>query len=281
MPNEYFCLDQQKVDLLWPCKQLLNLGNLLIFRKEAELLAEWNKVPIASIHFVMDVTLPSYVKQIFTTSNIHITLAKKSSIDRYVWPPKHPSMEKWTYGSFKRIEMLFEQTNIFPSLNWNSTTSKIARSIYAQKSHSHVIAVHLKNQTNNPMESNANMHAWHRLFMTYRNVGFILLGEDPIPGVILSLPNITKIDQQHYPLSVQLALCSCCDAFMGMTSGLANAAILSQISYVLFKNPLHHVQEMQEELGDRNSFIFAHPKQKLYRQLDNYENLTAALEFLL
>ena len=54
--------------------------------------------------------------------------------------------------------------------------------------------------------------------------------------------------------------------------------ILSQVPYVVFKHPKHHVEEMKKELGDKDGFVFCHARQKIIRQIDSVENIQKAFE---
>lgn len=269
---------QGEIFLKWPRGQAINVGNLLIFRMEAELLAQKENKKSAKIVFSKEDVLPPFTKEILQSGKIQIIDSREEKGESD-WPPKDPIFQKWLYGSFKRVEYLVGKFDKLPVLSWKQSILDIALSLY-KKSPRPVFAVHLKNQKKAPEESNASLKDWHRFFSAFQNMHFFLLGEDPISTEILSLQNVTKINQKDYPLSVQLALCSLCDGFIGMSSGLANAAILSATPYAIFKHPFHHMDEMKEEFGDRDFFSFAQPQQKVYRKEDSYENLVAAMELL-
>ncbi len=269
------------IKTLWPAAQSINLGNFLTFRKEVELLSSILKRDTGTIYFE---GLPpekirniAFIEETLLCSSLPIDIRfevpRHEQID---WPLTDKEMTQWCYGSFKRVEILSMQAQLFPLLLWPQGTLEAANALYARLSpdrKSKLITIHLKRQTGGAEESNATLENWLELFALNQNMTFLLLGHDPIPSDFFALSNVFHADHFKIPLSVQLALCSVTDAFMGMASGICNAACLSRTPYTIFKHPEHHVKEMDLELGNNDYLSFALPNQKLWRKMDSLENL--------
>lgn len=265
----------------WPVhQQPLLLGSLLAFRQELEMLAQIRNARSMDLYFDAK-QLPAYVKEaLLSKLPIRIIIAENCSAT-FDWPPKDPIICKWPYGSLKRISLLYAIRALPPILSWPANVEQTAEAIYNRLRSVHgqrVIAVHLKQQGTNTEESNADIDQWKLFFKDHPEITFVLLGNDLLPKILFNLPNVLFAQQQlKMRISVQLAFCKKADAFLGMASGICSAAICSTTPYVIFKHPLHHSLEMQEELGDTDSFSFAGQNQKLWRKLDSLENLSSAL----
>ena len=97
---------------------------------------------------------------------------------------------------------------------------------------------------------------------------------------ILNIPNVISAQKLEKKLSVQLSFCAIADGFMGMASGICNSAFLSKKPCVVFKHPLHHIEEMKIEVGIKDYLPFSLESQKLWRKKDNLENLRCAMRFI-
>ena len=131
-------------------------------------------------------------------------------------------------------------------------------------------------------ESNADIREW-KVFLSNNNqrVSFIIIGDDPLPQEILEIENVLSANGMSMNLALQLCLVNFSDGFIGMASGICNAANFSKVPHVLFKHPEHHTDDMQRELGDSESFIFSTPKQLLLRKEGNAKRLQEALTFII
>ena len=140
------------------------------------------------------------------------------------------------------------------------------------------VVVHLKNNPNVSGHSNADMKAWGEFFVACHHqydAKFILVGSDNVDAQVSELANVVMAQRLGSNLVRDLALIQTSFMFMGMASGPCNAAIFSQVPYIIYKNPDHDVAEMELELGDRTRFPFSTPFQKLVRVRETAENLMA------
>ncbi|PIS02128.1 MAG: hypothetical protein COT85_07040 [Chlamydiae bacterium CG10_big_fil_rev_8_21_14_0_10_42_34] len=272
---------------VWPVKQTVNLGNLITFRQEIELICTAYGYSNALIFFEQTPpqiqTQLSYFNDVLKSETIAIKVIfdclGKEDVE---WPPNDPEIEKWSYGSFKRVGLLHQKTNLFPNLSWPLDNLNKAKDLYEnlRTNCEKVIAVHLKNQgKGQPEESNAQFSSWAEFFSENLHIKFLLLGDDHFPSHLLT-PNLVLARQMDVNLITQLAFCSLCDGFLGMAAGIATAACLSTTPYVIFKHPSHHVAEMEIELGDLDHLSFALGNQKLWRITDDLKNIRAGYEVL-
>jgi len=139
-----------------------------------------------------------------------------------------------------------------------------------------MVVIHLKNNQNAKNCSNADFDAWYGFFKHYTektDTKFILIGNEPIDSRILTLPNVIVTRNYESTLSRDLALISQAAIFMGMSSGPCNIAVLSEIPFIIYKNPDHDVEEMKLELGKNIRFPFSTGSQKFLRIFETVENL--------
>ena len=66
-----------------------------------------------------------------------------------------------------------------------------------------------------------------------------------------------------------------------MSSGPANVAIYSRSPYLIFKNPGHHKNKMDAELGKNDYFSFALECQKFFREKESLARLKWGLGMIL
>lgn len=136
------------------------------------------------------------------------------------------------------------------------------------------VIVHLKNNTSERKCSNANFDAWYGFLKYFSNDNkykFVLIGNEPVDDKIVSLPNVIISRDYGSNLPRDLALITQGSFFLGMSSGPCNVAIFSKIPYVIYKNPDHDVEQMNEELGEKNSFVFSTSSQKFSRSFETTE----------
>ena len=145
------------------------------------------------------------------------------------------------------------------------------------------VVVHLKNNPREQGCSNANFDAWFTFFercVLRYDVKFILVGNETTDQRILGLPNVLVAQGVEGNLSRELALIQTALAFMGMASGPCNMAVFSDVPYVIFKNPDHHVRETALELGQADRFPFAVGFQKLLREFETADRLMSEFRLL-
>ena len=138
------------------------------------------------------------------------------------------------------------------------------------------VSIHLKNSTQNK-QSNANQAEWLKFFKDCRYkelpVIFILIGDDPYDTSFGDCPNCIITKNHGGSLELDLSLVQNSLFFMGMSSGPCNIAILSELPYLIWKNPDHHAKEMARELNKNGQFPFSNDRQMLLRQNDCFENI--------
>ena len=256
------------------------LGNLLIIRQEMELLAQWNNTSTVVIHFVGNLKepVPVFFYEAFSSEIEFNFVFSQDSIGPFDWPPQD-LLTKWKYSSFKRLALLVKNTGCPLQLQWPAFVLEKARAVFSgltSQKDGNITAIHLKRQSTNREESNADSDAWKSLFEENMASRFFLLGNDLIPDEILELPNVISAKQLNMSLAAQLAFCSIADGFLGMASGVCPGAIFSDVPYIIFKHPNHHTKEMEDEIGNADHFPFAKNKQKLWRKVDNIDNLRKA-----
>jgi hypothetical protein len=147
-----------------------------------------------------------------------------------------------------------------------------------------LICLHLKNQSGGPEESNASFDEWERFLSRPEVISdhtYLVLGDDRLPEDLLARPHVTAARSLGVSLGVQLALVTIANGFIGMASGIAQAAVFSPSPYAIFKHPRHHVAEMVRELGEGDRFPLAGPHQRLIRQPDTEANLFVAWQTLI
>lgn len=265
---------------LWSVeKKIFSLGNFLVFRKELELIAKFHKKKKVTIHFIsekLEFSFPQYINDAFS-SEIEFEFTKKKLDEKeYNWPQKQEFFSNETNFTLQKINSLCKNSSLPPFLLWPNEIIQSAKKILKECGGKKLIVCHLKNVNHHREESNAHAQSWRLFFEQTRYCSFILLGSDVVPFGTRGLPHLYLAQKEGVPLAVQLALCGLAQGFIGMASGVSTAAIFSPSPYVIFKHPLHHPEEMDREIGEKDHFDFANSKQKLLRQVDSIENICSA-----
>ena len=182
-------------------------------------------------------------------------------------------LNKQTYDSTVYIQELYKLTGKLQPLKFKPELQVWAYKAIQEKHEKFpVVALHLKQlmdwKGTNPI-SLANNSAWYKFLSiaaSRYNIKFIVLGDDPLDINIKNLPNVILANEMGAKTFVQhFALLSECVGFMGMMSSISNLALFSNMPYVVFKNPEHHKNEMDEEIGLKNYYTFATKFQKVLR----------------
>ena len=133
----------------------------------------------------------------------------------------------------------------------------------------------------NVNESNANFDEWFQFLKSYNtDNNFLIIVDDEIDNKILNISGVYSASNMSLSLSQQLCIISFSEAFIGMASGICNAANFSKVPHVIFKHPDHHRVEMKKEMGDSNKFNFSINKQFLWRKEANFDNISKAYNLI-
>lgn len=281
--------DKASVTAVWDCNvESLSLGGLIVLRQEMELLAR--KDQRAGLHLILNnlpdsnIPLPArrMLREVFCSS---LPCAISTNVPaKDTWPPVEAlASEGFSYKSLSRIRDLWEDSGQQPILHWPGIAVEEALAKRGQFA-GEIYTAHLKQiLKDGDRASNASMADWMTFLRSVVVPGkkeFMLMGLDEIPAGIYSIPGIHSASTHGLNLAAQLCFIGISSGFIGMASGVCQAAIFSRVPYVIFKHPDHHADEMQRELGDMDSFPFALPKQKLWRKLDTASNLSKALSLI-
>jgi len=262
----------------------LTLGGALVLRQEAEILSKINNFDQINLNISYDSNNQNFPEKIFDTvfNSSAINFNQKSILPGNItnWPSDLIlKANNFSYFSFERISQLYEKNNIQVNLSWKQDVIKKTK-LFAQKFIKPIVTVHLKYiYPYNISDSNADVNEWSIFFKNNNEFDFILIGDDKLPDEITSLSNVHYANQ--LALSCQLYLVSTSIVFLGTASGICNAAFFSQTPFVVFKHPLHHINEMQNELGNNNKFNFSSNKQLLLRELATHQTIQEAFNLLL
>jgi hypothetical protein len=191
---------------------------------------------------------------------------------------------KYAYGTTVFLQQFYQERGHIPFLSMKPRLIRWALGFFERYvSPSLPVVVHLKNNPHQPGQSNANLEAWFSFFqacLRQHDVTFILIGKDDINDQIRRLPNVMVTQDMGSALNQDLALIQSSFAFMGMASGPCNMALLSDVPYIIFKNPDHHAREMALELGEADRFPFAREFQKILRVFETDKRLMSEFEHL-
>ncbi len=254
------------------------LGALLTVRRELEILAEARSADAVRMHFTGPLPVPEYARAAFQSAHA-FELVDGPDASGYDWPPNDGADDaKGRYLSTIRLSRM----NAAPALRWPSHLVAQARAIAAElKGESEAFAcMHVRTNADADAMGASDTRAWWSFAETIaeRGATVLLLGHDryetvPPKGVRLAR-------ELGLSLETQLAVIAQADAFLGAASGIANAAMLSDTPYVIFKDPSHHRSAMEAELGRDDRFPFAGERQRLWRRKDTLEALAEAWNLL-
>jgi hypothetical protein len=202
-----------------------------------------------------------------------------------VWPLLDRVKLPAPYDTTKYIQVLFKEIGHIEPLKFTSYYREWAdQTIQKHFDGLAVVGLHLKNVHYQGVASIslADASVWHTFLSKVNhacNIGFLLLGDDPVNEAILKLPNVCLAREAGADsFGKHMALLGQCDGFMGMMSALANMALFSFMPYAIFKNPDHHRDEMLLEIGTTDHYSFATEEQKVLRVNETPEILMSELE---
>ncbi|MBI2901284.1 MAG: hypothetical protein HYY17_13960 [Planctomycetes bacterium] len=146
------------------------------------------------------------------------------------------------------------------------------------------VVVHLKNAGGGSGESDADFAAWTEFFDLFGGepeLKFVLIGNEPLPEGLLRKRNVTATRSWGCGFLEDLACIQAAYAFMGMASGPAAMAMFNEAPYAIVKNPEHHPETMERELGTSDRFRFADPMQRILRIRESAPILRSELDRML
>lgn len=168
------------------------------------------------------------------------------------------------------IQRFYKEKGYIPHLAMKKELVDWAKKFYKTKIKNKLpVVVHLKRNAKNGEQSNADLTQWYNFFkrsLQFSDIKYILIGNEAVSEDIESLPNVLFAQKHGSNLAKDLALIQTAYFFMGMASGPCNMAILSDVPYVIFKDPKHHTEEMKRELGNKDHFVFAEKNQNFIRK---------------
>ncbi|MFZ2956845.1 MAG: hypothetical protein WA705_08155 [Candidatus Ozemobacteraceae bacterium] len=176
------------------------------------------------------------------------------------------------------IQELWKKVGYFLPLKGDDLLAKQAKDWLAGRTNQLIpIVVHLKNSRSQP-QSNANLEAWFTFFAECEKfpVKFFLIGNDPLNHPVTDFRNVVYLQNYGLKFECELALISQARLFMGMSSGPCNAALFSNIPFLIWKHPDHHAEIMKKEFGEMGHFPFAQSGQRFFQEWDSFSNIRNA-----
>lgn len=276
------------IDLAWDSsREDFFLGGLLTVRAEIQLLRScFGQKPVRLFSEAEAYGKSGRLVNAILGDIPDIQFINESTSLLQTWPHSENQNDPYfSHGSFFRLPGLIKKSGQRPFLSWTENIRAETKAKLAPLVGQKVTTIHLKNVPNIPPdESNADQNAWKQFFeqcLTREDTRFLLVGSDTVDRNILDLPNVRHSSEFGLTLTEQCAAISLSSGFLGMASGFCQAAVFEDLPYVVFKNPPHHAEQMDAELGGEDFFPFAKDNQKLWRKWDTRENLTSALELIL
>ena len=211
-------------------------------------------------------------------------LSSQLAMTHMTWPLTGRSGLPAPYDTIKYVQALWKEAGQFAPLKFCPHLREWAdETIWNQFGKRPTVGLHLKNvpyQGAGPI-SLANKSVWCEFLSAASGqyeIGFLLLGDDPVEESIRKLPNVALASELGADsFGKHLALLGQCAGFMGMMSAVCNLALFSDIPYAIFKNPDHHRDEMLSEMGVNDHYPFATQHQKILRVNETTALLLAEL----
>lgn len=276
---------------LWDLDRVkLSLGGALIFAEELASLATLHEKAKASVFFTgSQAGLPVMKSPIVSALSSLSSLESCNYVSRpndilqslgpngVLWSAGPGGESKAGKGSFLYLRDFYDRHGRAPRLSYKSSIGDgVKRWMRRRLPRRYPVAVHMKNSGGGRRLSNAHWPSWRDFFksaMRDKRIAFVLVGNDPIPSDIAELPNVVSSKCEGLSLPQELALIAASYCFMGMSSGPAQAAVFSDVPYVLFKHPAHHPLAMKRELEGMSRFRFANAQQRFVRESESANSL--------
>jgi hypothetical protein len=256
------------------------LGGLLTVIAEAEMVTSMIKAPMYRLQVISE-KFPSPIIEKFTNEVISrirgCQMAEARDKPVLTWFDTHlPELTKSSHYDYAVLHKLIESGGKAPRLTWSSQTfDRVVelRSCLPAKT----IAFHLKRVAPfDPEDSNAEMAVWSEAIERISRddgIAILLVGDDQVTQKITPIHRVFPVKEFNLDLGEQLALIGLCTGYLGMASGLASAAIFSDLPYTIYKHPKHHSTQMDHDLGEGEHLLFAHEEQRIVRRLPSVDEL--------
>lgn len=278
---------KKSVTLYWDLNvERLTLGGALVLRQEGEILAAGKHTDTIDLYIDFDPSISAFPKRIadivFQSSSLIFNIHHGKPLGQSYWPTKELIVKRhFSYYSFSRLISFYEYGGRPVRLKWKKQLIKQAkqvRNMFGKK----LICIHLKRVAPYDIkESNAQITEWASFLRNnYQKAEFIIIGDDPIPAEIKEITGVVSASDMGLDIALQLCLIHVSDGFIGMASGICNAANFSNVPNIIFKHPEHHVEDMLRELGDKDTFNFSGKHQFLWRTKATEKKLEEALNII-
>ncbi len=278
---------EKELIAVWGISKTRNdFGSLLMFLAEVQAMSyKYKRIDIAYIGvgdhaylFMSVMNFFSDIRNILFFSSIKEFRRYERYVEADLWPNKVEGIDNTSFnGSTIFLCKIYGSNQNTKRL----TTPKYIKSrmikwLGGKYDNHKLVVVHLKNNPNDS-KSNANQNNWYNFMVhivqKYHNIKFVVIGNDEIDVKISSLSNVILTKESGGNTELDISLVLSAFIFLGMSSGPCNAAIFSDTPYIIWKHPDHHIEEMNRELGDKNSFLFARKNQVFLREYDTLDSL--------
>lgn len=264
-------IESQKIAAEWDfSSRQTTLGGALTFRCELEMLARLSgkeHVYVNYLNLEQDKKYEKLITGALKASKIDFKISRLNTKGATYPKTLMTSLGDYSFFSTSRITYINSIYNSQPILKWKDdfdSALKIKEIIDGED----YAVIHLKN-IGSYEESRADMRTWIPLISeisSSTSLLLLLLGDDEYPEELLQIKRIIHLKKYSIPLMTQLSFASRAQFFVGSASGMATTAIYSDVPYMIFKNPMHHVSEMKQEIKDANRFPWAGNNQFILRE---------------
>lgn len=248
----------------------LTLGGLLTSMAEAELVCGQTKKPRFRL-----LIPPSLVNTIGTRllnevadATLMGSWAVQSERRPYVPTCVFAGPPKVRAHDTSRLDWLYLQSETVPTLTWSpKLLEQVKRSLGFEPQSA--LFVHLRNDCGPRSGSIANGEMWSEALKRIceeSETRIVLVGDEQRPPGLDTSVITSSMEWRGKPVSLQLCGIATAGIFLGMASGMASAAYLSNTPAVIFKSPEHDFVEMNQAFGAANPASFWRPKQLLFRE---------------
>jgi len=263
------------------------LGGAMILRQEVESRIDFQGYSRAALTIdhsqFVDFSMLSVVRSIFESSARCDFEMSPGGDDWDEWPIKSErSRVGFSYFSMSRVIRDFHQTGKYPRTHWSNHVQKRVSDVIHHLD-SPIVSVHLRNMSGETLkDSNADGDVWGRCIKTNKSRAiFVLVGDDDIPAGVILDDRCVRARDLGLTVVEQMGLVSVSKGYVATASGFSTAAYFSDIPYVIFKHPEHHVSSMKDELGDSRAYPFALQNQLVVREVATFESVCAAIDLIL
>ena len=248
----------------------MTLGGALTLRCELEMIANHCNLKHINFSFVDKANGESseaLLQDVLRSSEFSFNISMIDNLDSIYPKLLMNFLNDFSYFSSSRLTVLHSYTGKKPCLRWNESVLNHPQ-LQDPFASSEFAILHLKN-SGTFETSRANMSLWVKLISEVSSniqIPILLIGDDDYPDGLLAIDNVFRLKSLNIPLMSQLAMTSKAKFFIGSASGVAASAVYSDTPYLIFKNPRHHQETMNREIGSSNKFPWAGLNQFILRQ---------------